>query len=55
VLIVMTWMIGIAILLCAWGILSVLGAERTRMMHKMQQDWRQQQALAARRAADASK
>lgn len=51
----MTWFIGLGIVLCAWGFLTVLGSERTRLIQKMQQDWRREQILAAKQAADASK
>lgn len=49
----MTWMIGIGIVLCAWGILSVVGAERTRMIRKMHRDWQIEQAQLARRSGEA--
>jgi len=51
----MAWMIGTGIVLCAWGILSAVGAERTRLIQKMQQDWRQEQAQAAKRAGESAK
>ncbi|MCC7352059.1 MAG: hypothetical protein IT446_15980 [Phycisphaerales bacterium] len=51
----MSWIIGIGLLLCAWGILTVLGSERTRLIQKMQQKLRLEQALAAKQAADAAK
>ncbi len=51
----MAWMIGTGIVLCAWGLLSVVGAERTRLIQKMQRDWQQEQAQLAKRAAESSR
>lgn len=51
----MLWLIGTGIVLSVWGICSIVGTERTRLIQKMQHEWRQAQALAAKHAAEASR